>query len=137
MRLYTIEESLTEAEVRNIVDSMPDWFKIEAYEFNSSLICTSVCVNGKSIAYAIMDEQQIVKSLELVGHIGMSIKITDITQNAIDGKLDQEILNDCYIMENIINKYILENVDKNTILDKINKYGMESLSKIDYILLDA
>jgi hypothetical protein len=137
MRLYIIEESLTEAEVRKIVDFMPDWFKIEAYEFNKSLICINTEINGKNIGFAIMSEQQIVKSLELVGYIGMSVKIIDITQKAIDGKLDQEILDDSYIMENIINKYILENVDKDAIFDKINKYGIESLTKIDYTLLDS
>lgn len=137
MRLYTIEESLSEAEVRLRIEAMPEWFKKEIYDFNKKLDCIQIEYDGHDIGFAIMDEYQVVKCLELVNQIDMSVKITDITKKAIDGKLEQYIINDEYLMDKIINRFILENVDKDAIFDKINEYGMESLTKIDYTLLDS
>jgi len=137
MRLYTIEESLNEAEARLRLDIMPEWYKKEIYDFNKKMNSIQIEHDGRDIAFAIMDEYQVVKCLELANVIDMVVLITDITKKAIDGKLEQYILDDEYIMEKIINRFILENVDKDTIFDKINEFGIESLTKIDYVLLNS
>lgn len=135
MNLYTIIESLSEQEARQRVSKMPRAYQIEIYEFNKTLDCLEVEIDGINIGFAIMSNFQVIKCIELAKQIGMNLKISDITKKAIDGKLDQTVLDDSYLMNNIINKFILAHIDKDTILDKINEHGIESLTDIDKILL--
>lgn len=131
MNIYKIEQLEGTKDLTHVDISLEDLNTLETLEVNQMILeDDGACVVG------FFTEKYINFIVDLFKKYKVKHRITDVTSeytnttpifNKFVGKYKNQ--------ENQIKSFMVSNTSIDDVLDKINKYGMESLNEVDYIVL--
>jgi hypothetical protein len=128
---YRIKTSLTKEQSEKIVDSLTpieierlESYKLKAYDEET---------NGKINSYIISDRYVFTRILLFLRQKDIDFEYEDISDSVLTGDI---VFKDT-IFEDDVNEFIKNNITVDHILDKINKFGIDSLSENDKIVLES
>ena len=149
-RIYRMISSFTEEQSQNSVSQLTDFELAEVYKLIDNENIIDFKYDGKvchwregdlnySILYVTEKQINFVKEMDDKLHEGIEgyTTIDDITEDVLYDRFDTSVFGFLQLeMSFDFFKYREENLTKDDILDKILKYGKESLSENDKLLLE-
>jgi hypothetical protein len=127
---YRIKTKLTKEQSEKIVDSLTpieverlESYKLKAYDEE---------VNGNINSYIITDRYVLTRILLFLRQKDIDFEYEDISDDVLIGDISFKGTP----FEDEVNEFINNNITVDHILDKINKFGIESLSEKDKIILE-
>jgi hypothetical protein len=128
--LYLLKCTESSQLVEKTIESMDLSERIDAVEFAMSFFHNQSIDADYDLIIA--NEYEIEKYEKLILETGVKVELTNYSLDAINGTLPEVF---SYDMKVIAEKFVENFATRDMILDKINKYGIESLNKIDYLVL--
>ena len=128
---YRIKTNLTKEQSEKIVDSLTpieverlESYKLKAYDEE---------IEGQINSYIIIDRYVFTRILLFLRQKSIDFEYEDISESVLTGDISFRDTN----FENEVNEFIINNITVDHILDKINKFGIQSLTESDKIILES
>jgi len=128
---YRIKTNLTKEQSEKIVDSLTpieverlESYKLKAYDEE---------IEGQINSYIISDRYVFTRILLFLRQKSIDFEYEDISESVLTGDISFKDTN----FENEVNEFIINNITVDHILDKINKFGIQSLTECDKIILES
>jgi hypothetical protein len=128
---YRIKTNLTKEQSEKIVDSLTpieverlESYKLKAYDEE---------IEGQINSYIISDRYVFTRILLFLRQKSIDFEYEDISESVLTGDISFRDTN----FENEVNEFIINNITVDHILDKINKFGIQSLTESDKIILES
>lgn len=128
---YRIKTNLTKEQSEKIVDSLTpieverlESYKLKAYDEE---------IEGQINSYIISDRYVFTRILLFLRQKSIDFEYEDISESVLTGDISFKDTN----FENEVNEFIINNITVDHILDKINKFGIQSLTESDKIILES
>ena len=128
---YRIKTNLTKEQSEKIVDSLTpieverlESYKLKAYDEE---------IDGKINSYIITDRYVFTRILLFLRQKDIDFEYEDISDNVLTGDISFKGTS----FEGEVNEFIINHTTVDHILDKINKFGVESLTENDKVILES
>ena len=128
---YKIKTNLTKEQSEKIVDSLTsieverlESYKLKAYDEE---------IDGKINSYIISDRYVFTRISLFLRQKDIDFEHEDISDDVLTGDISFKGTS----FEDEVNEFIITNITVDHILDKINKFGIESLTDNDKIILES
>ena len=128
---YRIKTNLTKEQSEKIVDSLTsieverlESYKLKAYDEE---------IDGKINSYIISDRYVFTRIILFLRQKDIDFEHEDISDDVLTGDISFKGTS----FEDEVNEFIITNITVDHILDKINKFGIESLTDNDKIILES
>jgi hypothetical protein len=128
---YKIKTNLTKEQSEKIVDSLTsieverlESYKLKAYDEE---------IDGKINSYIISDRYVFTRIILFLRQKDIDFEHEDISDDVLTGDISFKGTS----FEDEVNEFIITNITVDHILDKINKFGIESLTDNDKIILES
>jgi hypothetical protein len=128
---YRIKTNLTKEQSEKIVDSLTpieverlESYKLKAYDEE---------IEGQINSYIISDRYVFTRIILFLRQKSIDFEYEDISESVLTGDISFKDTN----FENEVNEFIINNITVDHILDKINKFGIQSLTESDKIILES
>jgi hypothetical protein len=97
--------------------------------------------DGYACSINSMDDDELQNSIDMMNTIygKKAYELDDVTELAIKGTLDLSCSEEDKQPEidKLLNRYLITYMTKDDVLDKISEFGIESLTEIDYKILES
>lgn len=128
---YKIKTNLTKEQSEKIVDSLSpieverlESYKLKAYDEE---------IDGKINSYIISDRYVFTRIILFLRQKDIDFEHEEISDDVLTGDISFKGTS----FEDEVNEFIITNITVDHILDKINKFGIESLTDNDKIILES
>ena len=128
---YKIKTNLTKEQSEKIVDSLTsiEVERLESYKLKSY----DEEIDGKINSYIISDRYVFTRIILFLRQKDIDFEHEDISDDVLTGDISFKGTS----FEDEVNEFIITNITVDHILDKINKFGIESLTDNDKIILES
>lgn len=131
MMFYKIKTNLTKEQSEKIVDSLTP-IEVERLE-SYSLKAYDEEIGGKINSYIIADRYVITRIILFMRQKNIDFEYEDISDDVLTGEISFKGTS----FEDEVNEFIITNITVDHILDKINKFGIDSLTDNDKMILEG
>jgi len=131
MFVYRIDTELTKEQSDKIVNSL-SILEIERLE-SYNLKAFDIEVNGRVSSYIITDRYVLSRIIIFLRQKNIEFKYEDISEDVLIGYISFKETS----FEDEVEEFIINNITLDNILDKINKFGIESLTVKDKMILES
>jgi len=130
MFVYRIDTKLTKEQSEKIVDSLSSLETKRLESFNLKAFDTEV--NGRVSSYIITDRYVLSRIIIFLRQKNIEFKYEDISEDVLIGYISFKGTP----FDDDVEEFITNNITIDNILDKISKFGIESLTVKDKMILD-